>query len=71
MLIKTEVSEPKSFGQSLQRLKNDRWRLDLSVLKVNPARRLYERLGFRVIDEIKHHFRMKFHGASASEAGVG
>jgi len=45
--------------------------LYLSVLKVNPARRLYERLGFGVIEETKHHFRMKFHGASASEAGVG
>jgi ribosomal protein S18 acetylase RimI-like enzyme len=44
---------------------------DLSVLKVNPARRLYERLGFGVIEETKHHFRMKFHGASASESGFG
>ena len=45
--------------------------LYLSVLKVNPARRLYERLGFGVIEETKHHFRMKLHGASASESGVG
>lgn len=45
--------------------------LYLSVLKVNPARRLYERLGFGVIEETKHHFRMKFHGVSASEAEVG
>ena len=45
--------------------------LYLSVLKVNPARRLYERLGFGVIEETKHHFRKKFHGASASEPGVG
>jgi len=37
--------------------------LYLSVLKVNPARQLYERLGFRVIEETKHHFRMKFHGS--------
>ena len=44
--------------------------LYLSVLKVNPARRLYERLGFGVIEETKHHFRMKFHGASGSESGV-
>jgi ribosomal protein S18 acetylase RimI-like enzyme len=44
--------------------------LYLSVLKVNPARRLYERLGFEVIEETKHHFRMKFHGASGSESGV-
>lgn len=45
--------------------------LYLSVLKVNPARRLYERLGFVVIEETKHHFRMKFHGAAESESGVG
>ena len=45
--------------------------LYLSVLKVNPARRLYERLGFEVIEESKHHFRMKFHGAAGSESGVG
>ena len=45
--------------------------LYLSVLKVNPARRLYERLGFEVIEETKHHFRMKFHGAAGSESGVG
>jgi ribosomal protein S18 acetylase RimI-like enzyme len=45
--------------------------LYLSVLKVNPARRLYERLGFVVIEETKHHFRMKFHGAVPSESGVG
>ena len=37
--------------------------LYLSVLKVNRARQLYERLGFRVIEETKHHFRMKFHGS--------
>ncbi len=45
--------------------------LYLSVLKVNPARRLYERLGFVVIEETKHHFRMKFHGAAVSESGMG
>jgi len=45
--------------------------LYLSVLKVNPARRLYERLGFVVIEETEHHFRMKFRGAAASESGVG
>ena len=44
--------------------------LFLSVLKVNPARRLYERLGFVVIEETEHHFRMKF-AAAASESGVG
>jgi len=44
--------------------------LYLSVLKVNPARRLYERLGFVVIEETEHHFRMKFRGVAGSEPGV-
>jgi len=30
----------------------------LQVMKVNPARRLYERLGFTVIEETTTHFRM-------------
>ena len=32
----------------------------LSVLKVNPAKRLYERLGFEVIEEVTHSYRMHF-----------
>jgi ribosomal protein S18 acetylase RimI-like enzyme len=36
--------------------------LYLSVLKINPARRLYERLGFRVVEETRYHFRMQFSG---------
>ncbi|MDX1613821.1 MAG: GNAT family N-acetyltransferase [Candidatus Promineifilaceae bacterium] len=32
--------------------------LRLQVLKVNPARRLYERLGFRVVGGTDHHFLM-------------
>ncbi|MDQ4123707.1 MAG: GNAT family N-acetyltransferase [Acidobacteriota bacterium] len=31
----------------------------LQVLKVNPARRLYERLGFRICDETATHFILK------------
>jgi ribosomal protein S18 acetylase RimI-like enzyme len=34
--------------------------LYLSVLKMNPARRLYERLGFRVTQESTHHYQMVF-----------
>jgi ribosomal protein S18 acetylase RimI-like enzyme len=45
--------------------------LCLSVLKVNPARRLYERLGFGVTEETEHHFRMKFRRAATPESGVG
>jgi ribosomal protein S18 acetylase RimI-like enzyme len=43
--------------------------LYLSVLKVNPARLLYERLGFIVIEETTHHFKMQFFAASEPEAG--
>ena len=32
--------------------------VELSILKVNPARRLYERLGFTVVGETETHFRM-------------
>lgn len=31
----------------------------LQVLKVNPARRLYERLGFVIEDETETHFKMR------------
>jgi GNAT superfamily N-acetyltransferase len=31
----------------------------LTILKVNPARRLYERLGFSVVGETETHFRME------------
>ncbi len=30
----------------------------LQVLKVNPAHRLYERLGFKIFDETETHFKM-------------
>ena len=30
----------------------------LQVLKVNPVRRLYERLGFEIFDETETHFKM-------------
>jgi ribosomal protein S18 acetylase RimI-like enzyme len=33
--------------------------VQLRVLRVNPARRLYERLGFRVVGDIGTHFVMK------------
>ena len=31
----------------------------IQVLKVNPARQLYERLGFAIIEETKTHFMMR------------
>lgn len=39
--------------------------LFLSVLKVNSARRLYERLGFKVIEETKHHVGMQLQKSKA------
>lgn len=37
--------------------------VSLQVLKVNPARRLYERLGFRQIGETETHYQMVWQGA--------
>jgi ribosomal protein S18 acetylase RimI-like enzyme len=34
--------------------------VDLDVLKMNPAKRLYERLGFRVTGETETHFQMRW-----------
>lgn len=33
--------------------------LRLDVVKINPAKRLYERLGFRIVGEEEHKFHMK------------
>ena len=34
-------------------------RVDLQVMKVNPARRLYERLGFEAVGATDHHTQMR------------
>lgn len=39
-------------------LKKSKNLVRLQVLKVNPARRLYERLGFKVYDETETHYKM-------------
>jgi ribosomal protein S18 acetylase RimI-like enzyme len=59
--IGTEV-----LGRVITQAREQKISLYLSVLKVNPARRLYERLGFGVIEETKHHFKMGFYGNSDS-----
>jgi ribosomal protein S18 acetylase RimI-like enzyme len=33
--------------------------ITLGVVKINPARRLYERLGFRITHEDQHKFYMR------------
>jgi GNAT superfamily N-acetyltransferase len=43
--------------------------LSLSVLKVNPARRLYERLGFRIVAQNAHSFEMRADPGPEGEAG--
>ncbi len=48
-LLKSLLAE--AFGEGLP--------VTLRVLKVNPARRLYERLGFSVIRETETHYLMK------------
>lgn len=45
--------------------------IKLDVLKANPARRLYERLGFTRIAEDVHEFRMVFRAHSANSQLIG
>jgi ribosomal protein S18 acetylase RimI-like enzyme len=59
--IGTEV-----LGRVIAQAREQKISLYLGVLKVNPALRLYERLGFGVIEETKHHFKMRFYGNSDS-----
>jgi ribosomal protein S18 acetylase RimI-like enzyme len=37
--------------------------VELNVLQINPARALYERLGFRVVAEMEHKWRMRAEAA--------
>lgn len=48
MLLQSLVGEARSKGASLR----------LSVLKANPAKRLYERIGFNVVAEKAHAYEM-------------
>jgi GNAT superfamily N-acetyltransferase len=43
--------------------------LTLRVLKVNPARRLYERLGWQINGETDAHYLMRWPAAAGSEEG--
>jgi ribosomal protein S18 acetylase RimI-like enzyme len=43
----------------------------LSVLKVNPAKRLYDRLGFRVVGETERSYDMRVEAAPPLDALVG
>jgi ribosomal protein S18 acetylase RimI-like enzyme len=45
--------------------------LRLQALKVNPARRLYERLGLRVVGETATHVRMQWDGRGDVPPGPG
>jgi GNAT superfamily N-acetyltransferase len=49
LLIQRVVAEAESVGATLR----------LSVLRANPARRLYERLGFAVVEEKEHAYTMQ------------
>jgi len=46
-------------GQVIERAASEGLPVALQVLKVNPARRLYERLGFRLTGETDTHFLMR------------
>lgn len=47
-------------GELLGEAREKQIPLRLQVLKVNPARRLYERLGFAVIGETDTHYQMRW-----------
>lgn len=47
-IVQIIVDEARKKNQSVR----------LQVLKINPAQRLYRRLGFEVFDETETHFRM-------------
>ena len=57
-LMKRLIEEAERAEQSMR----------LEVVKINPARRLYERLGFRVIDEDERKFHMKRDRNSAARS---
>jgi GNAT superfamily N-acetyltransferase len=52
----------------MQRARAERKPLRLRVLAVNPARRLYERLGFTVTHQTPERFYMEYHGHTLQEA---
>ena len=54
-LIRELLTEARSSGATVQ----------LSVLRANPARHLYERLGFVVVGESEHSYRMVHHPVQA------
>jgi len=54
-LMKRLIEEAERAGQSVR----------LEVVKINPARRLYERLGFRITGEDERKFHMKRDGNPA------
>lgn len=43
----------------LERLLENEPRVELEVQKVNPARRLYERLGFAIVGETETHYQLR------------
>jgi len=52
LLLQRVIAEAQSAGATLR----------LSVIKANPARRLYERLGFAVVEEREHAYTMQLGG---------
>jgi ribosomal protein S18 acetylase RimI-like enzyme len=52
LLLQRIIGEAQSAGATLR----------LSVLKANPARRLYERLGFAIVEEREHAYTMQLGG---------
>jgi ribosomal protein S18 acetylase RimI-like enzyme len=51
-LIRELIAEARQAGASVS----------LHVLQANPARRLYERLGFRIVGQGEHEYLMQWSG---------
>ena len=48
-----------SFGAPIEEATRARRAINLGVVKISPARRLYERLGFQLTHEDEHKFYMR------------
>ena len=48
----------------VKQAQQERMPVCLNVPRVNPARKLYERMGFRVIEENPFHFKMRYEFAT-------
>ena len=68
MILVEPAFQRQGFGSQLislimQEAKNANMPIRLSVIKANPAVRFHQNLGFEIIEEDEHSYRMQWHGA--------